>query len=97
MHNKEQILAAISQALDAMGMDAGMEGDMYGEDGTVAANEVPVWSKLEAGTLGQSQGIIHDKSKLQGAMMAAEPESVDTYGLPVAGDQEAMMLATGMI
>lgn len=95
--NKQMILDAISQALDGMGMDTG-DQDEYGESEMMEGNEVPVWSKLQAGTLGQGSGAIHDKSALMlGADRTSKPPMTDNYGMPASGDQEEMMTALGII
>jgi hypothetical protein len=69
--------------------------DMYGEEDSVA-DGVPIWSALDAGTLGSTKGPIHDKSALQKVMQAEAP-ATDAYGMPVAGDQEEMMSALGLV
>ncbi len=95
--NKQAILDVISQALDGMGMDS-LGGDEFDEDmGMEGTNEVPVWSRLEAGTLGQTGGAIHDKSALMGVDKMSKPPQVDNYGMPAAGDQEEMMSALGLV
>lgn len=95
--NKQMVLDAVSQALDAMGVDAGIEADEYGEEEALADNSVPVWSQLNAGSLGQSQGVIHDKSALMGMDRTSKPPTVDNYGMPVDDDQAEMMTALGMV
>lgn len=95
--NKQALLDVISQALDSMGMDAG-GGDEFDDGGGMdGTNEVPIWSKLSAGSLGSTNGPIHDKSMLMDTDKMSKPPMVDNYGMPAAGDQEEMMLAMGMV
>ncbi len=98
--DKNAILQAVSQALDAMGMDSGGEGlDLYGESQAVnGPNNVPIWSQLDAGKLGSTNGPIHDKSSLMGAIAdQGAPPKTTQYGMPMPGQQEEMMTATGMV
>lgn len=95
--NKQLILDAISQALDGMGM-TDMGGDEYDEEGAMEGdNSVPIWSQLDAGTLGQGSGPIHNKDDLLGINRTSKPPMVDAYGMPAAGDQEEMMTAMGLV
>lgn len=97
MKNKQAILDAVSQALDAMGMQMG-DGDEYGESDSLGGeNSVPIWSQLQAGTLGQTNGAIHDKSALLGMDRTSKPPTVDNYGMPVDDDQSEMMSALGLV
>lgn len=93
--NKQAVLDAVSQALDAMGMQMG-DGDEYGESDMIGANEVPIWSKLEAGQLGSTPGQIHDRALLQPRQMDKPPQ-VSNYGMPVDDESSEMMTALGMV
>lgn len=95
--NKQMILDAISQALDGMGM-TDMGGDEYDEGGGMEGdNSVPIWSQLNAGTLGQGSGPIHDKSSLLGTDRTSKPPMVDNYGLPMDDQGAEMMTAMGLV
>lgn len=97
--NKQSILDAISQALDGMGMGE-PDGDEFDEMGGMggAGNEVPIWSKLDAGTLGAGAGgPIHDKSALLGMNRTSKLPTVDNYGLPIDDQQSEMMTALGLV
>ncbi len=95
--NKQSILAAVAQALDAMGMPSD-DGDPYGEgQGVSGSNPVPVWSQLKAGTLGQGGGPIHDKSSLMGMDRLSKPPTVNNYGMPVDDGSDEMMSAMGLV
>lgn len=96
MPNKEAILAAVAAALDGMGMDGG-EMDEYGEGEEVGPNEVPIWSKLDVSVNDEGRGPIHSKESIFKKLMAQQPRTVDAYGMPAAGDQEEMMMATGLV
>jgi hypothetical protein len=96
MADKQRILEAISQALDAMGMDSGEE-DIYDENGMTSENTVPIWSQLQIGVEDSGRGPIHDKNALFGVKKMTEPQRVDQYGMPMAGDQEEMLSALGLV
>jgi hypothetical protein len=96
--NKQAVLDAVSQALDSMGMDLG-DGDEYGESdmlGGGGGNEIPIWSKLQAGELGTTNGPIHDRALLAPRQMDKPPQ-VDNYGMPVDDQSEEMMSALGLV
>ncbi len=96
--NKQAVLQAVSQALDAMGMsDQG--GDEYDESGGMGQpeNNVPMWSQLQVGVDDQGRGPIHDKAALFGMDRTSKPPTVDNYGMPVDDDQSEMMSAMGLI
>lgn len=96
--NKQQILDAVSQALDAMGVSGG-DGDEYDENGGMGGgdNNVPVWSQLQVGVNDEGRGPIHDKSALFGMDRTSKPPTVDNYGMPVDDDQSEMMSALGLV
>lgn len=94
--NKQMILDAISQALDSMGMDPG-GGDEFDEGMDMGGNEMPIWSKLDAGTLGQGAGPIHDKSSLMGMDRTSKPPQVSNYGMPIDDEGAEMMTAMGIV
>lgn len=100
MASKQELLAAISQVLDQMGL-GGDGGDVYDESGMTAENEVPVWAKLNVNVSDEGRGPIHDKGALFGAKQFTKPPEVgnyvDDYGMPASGDQEEMMSAMGMV
>ncbi len=94
---KQQIMDAISQVLDSMGV-SGLEEDIFGEgEGVGQENNVPIWSQLQVGVNDEGRGPIHDKGALFGFNKMSKPPMVDNYGMPAAGDQEEMMLATGLV
>lgn len=94
--DKNSILQAISQALDHLGISENY--DEFDETGGIGpANEVPIWSKLSAGELGQGAGPIHDKSALMAAKQAPEASQVDAYGMPVDDEAAEMMSAMGLV
>lgn len=95
--NKQAILDAISSALDGVGLSDGMGDDMYDENGMTAQNEVPIWSKMQAGTLGQGPGAIHDKSSLMAGREMSKPPEVGNYGMPKDDESEEMMTALGLV
>ena len=95
--NKQAILDAVSQALEAMGM-SDMGGDEYGESEMVGGeNTVPIWSTLNAGTLGQGNGPIHNRAALQAATSQAPPSATDNYGMPLDDESDEMMVAMGLV
>ena len=96
--NKQAVLDAISQVLDSMGMGE-PDGDEFDEMGGMGggSNEVPIWSKLQAGTLGETQGAIHDKSALLGMDRTSKPPTVDLYGMPIDDEGAEMMTALGLV
>jgi hypothetical protein len=96
MPSKEQILNAVAQALEAMGVGE-PDGDEYDESGLMSGNEVPIWSKLSAGTLGQGNGPLHDKSELLGMNRTSKPPTVDNYGMPVDDEAAEMSVAMGIV
>ncbi len=98
MNNKQQILDAISQALDAMGMDGGM-GDMYGEEmGVGDDNRVPIWAELDVSVDDAGRGPIHSKEALFGAKKMRQPfQQTDQYGMPMDDQGAEMMTALGMV
>ncbi len=100
MVDKNSILQAVSQALDAMGMtDQG--GDEYDENGSMGGsspNQVPVWSQLQAGVPDSQRGPIHDKTAAFAGMdRTSKPPQVDNFGLPIEDDQSEMMSALGLV
>lgn len=98
MANKQMILDAISQALDAMGISGDVDtDDVYDENGMMPQNQVPVWSQLDASMLGQGNGPIHSKDSLMKGIQMSKPPQVDNYGMPASGDQEEMMTAMGLV
>ena len=97
--NKQSILDAVSQALDAMGL-TDMGGDEFDEQEGMEGqgNAVPIWSQLQAGTLGSTNGPIHDRQALmQSAVSAGKPQGVDPYGMPVDDEGAEMMSALGLV
>lgn len=97
MHKKQQILDAISQVLDAMGVDADIDADDFDENGLTSTNEVPIWSKLDVSVNDEGRGPIHSKDALFGVKKMTQPTQVDAYGMPMPGDQEEMMSALGLV
>ncbi len=115
--DKQSILDAVSQALDAMGMDPG--SDPMGEDPTMNNGQLPIWNSLNVtvpgtaprGPIASSKDSLFGGSANQGQQggsqkgfqtpkyIGNDPYSgaTDAYGMPLAGDQEAMMSATGMV
>jgi hypothetical protein len=66
--------------------------DAYGEQAPTGG-EVPIWSKLDAGQLGQGAGAIHDKSGLQAGRQYMNDPGVgnyitDAYGMPMPQDNQ---------
>lgn len=96
--DKQQILEAVSRALDSMGVGE-PDGDEYGEAAGVGAdNSVPIWSKLQVNVPDAGRGPIHDKKALFSAMAEqSKPPMVDNYGMPYDDEAAEMMTATGMI
>lgn len=99
MMDKNAILQAVSQALDAMGISSGE--DDYGEDQSVSTpNNVPIWSQLDVNVPDQGRGPIHSKSSLFGPVgnyRDTQPMATNTYGMPVDDQSDAMMSAMGMV
>jgi hypothetical protein len=94
--NKQAILDAVAQALEGMGMGE-PDGDEYGEDEGLGGNQVPIWSQLNAGTLGKTPGQIHDLSALLGEDRTSKPPTVSNYGMPVDDDAEELMTSLGIV
>ena len=98
MHKRQAILDAVSQALDAMGVDADMDADDYGENMEVAGeNTVPIWSQLEVGVEDAGRGPIHDKSALFKGLQMSKPPQLDNYGMPVDDEAAEMSVAMGLV
>lgn len=100
MASKQEILAALSQVLDQMGIGED-GGDVYDESGLTAANEVPVWSKLAVGVEDEGRGPIHNRAALFGGKQFTKPPEVgnyiDSYGMPVDDQGAEMMTAMGVV
>jgi hypothetical protein len=100
MASKQEIIQQVVQLLSQL--DEG-GGDVFDENGMTSGGEVPIWSKLQAGTLGQGGGAIHNKAALQGAGEMRAPlvgnyiDKRDMFGMPQAGQQEEMMAALGIV
>jgi hypothetical protein len=90
---KQKILDAVAQALDAVGMDTG--GDEYGE--LAETNSVPIWSQIDVSVPDAGRGPIHDKSALFNAAKEARAIQTDAYGMPLPGEHEFGMTALGMV
>lgn len=100
MASKQEIIQAISQVLDQMGV-GGDGGDVFDEGGMTSANEVPVWAKLNVNVADEGRGPIHDKGALFGGKQYTKPPEVgnyvDTYGMPYDDQAAEMMTAMGMV
>lgn len=107
MATKEEILAAISSALDIMGL-GGTGPDDYGEQ--AETNEVPTWGKMDVSVPDAGRGPIHDRAALfqnstQGLFdsdkMSKPPQvgnfTTDAYGMPLPQDQEEGMSMMGIL
>lgn len=98
--DKNQILQAVSQALDSMGVTSS-DPDFYGESEAVQENNVPIWSQLQVGVNDEGRGPIHDKAALfQQAKQMSKPPMVgnfNEYGMPQDDEGAEMMTAMGMV
>ncbi len=100
MIDKNAILQAISQALDAMGVSGGGD-DEFNEDQSVSGpNNVPIWSQLDVSVPDEGRGPIHSKSALFGPVgnyRDTQPMATNMYGMPQDDDSAEMMTAMGMV
>ncbi len=98
MIDRNAILAAVSQALDGMGVPQG-DGDEFDESGGMGQqeNNVPIWSQLETGVPDSTRGPIHDRSMTFGMDRTSKPPTVDNFGMPVDDEGAEMMSAMGLV
>jgi len=85
----------LDQALEGLGIDccSGQGDDFYGaEDPT---NTLDKWSEMEVSIPDAGRGPIVDKSALFTQQMQ-QPQT-NTYGLSMPGEDEEMMMASGMV
>jgi len=82
----------LSLALEGVGIDCcGMDEDPLGED---ASNALDKWNEIEVSVPDAGRGPIVDKSAL---FMPKQEVMTNTYGLPEPGEDEDLMMATGMV
>lgn len=97
--NKSAIFSAMSPENQAMALAAvgiTCDGDEYAENQD--PSEVPTWDALDVGVEKTTRGPIANTASIFRQMAKSQkPQAVDAYGMPVAGAEEDMMLATGMV